>query len=176
LISLPYYIKSLFPIEIPFSTVHKLNGIFGWFALKKLNLSTFVELIPSSTYDGSIQNILDDSRSYWWSKKEINSNFEIKFKNSLISLSGYSLFLSRWWVPKSWIIEGLNEQNQWIEIDKKSNLEVKSEDDCFWHHISCFKSVFCSSIRFTQIDVNSYGDHCLLICTLDFYGSFKLIS
>jgi hypothetical protein len=133
-------------------------------------------LIPSSTYNGTIQNIFDvDSSSFWWSKDEPNLNFEIKYINSLISITGYSLFLNGFRAPKSWIIEGLNEQNQWIEIDKKRNLQPKSTN-LFWHHISCPKSAFCSSIRFTQTDVNSYGYHKLLIYKFDFYGSLKLKS
>jgi hypothetical protein len=63
---------------------------------------------------------------------ELNSTIEIKFKNSLISISGYSLFLIGFYAPKSWIIEELNEENQWIEIDNKINLEPKSESHCLF--------------------------------------------
>jgi DNA repair exonuclease SbcCD ATPase subunit len=62
--SLPDNVTSLFPIEIPFSSLDKLNGIFGWFSINKLDLSTFIELIPSSTDIGSIQNILNESNSW----------------------------------------------------------------------------------------------------------------
>jgi hypothetical protein len=173
--SLPQEISSLFPIEIPFSSVDQLNGIFGWFVLKKLDFSNFVELIPSSTAYGSIQNILGDSPLYWVSKNEPNSKFEFKFKNCLISVSGYSLFLSGWNAPNSWVIEGLDENKQRIIIDKKSNLESKTKGyNCFWHHFSFSNTVFCSSIKFTQTNVNYKGDHYLKIISFDFYGSLKL--
>jgi hypothetical protein len=60
--SLKSQINSFLPIDIPFSNVDYLNGIFKWLPFKKFK-DVFLELIPSSTWDGNIQDILNNSDS-----------------------------------------------------------------------------------------------------------------
>lgn len=115
-----------------------------------------------------------DSNYAWLSNNYQNSWIMIQFKTLKISLVGYKIDSNHDWkdsfgIPKSWKVEGSNDNTQWFSIDSRSN-ESSLLQSPFKSTFPVEKSEFYSHFKFTQTDVNSGRNFHFLIQYLEFYG------
>jgi hypothetical protein len=130
-----------------------------------------IDVIASSVGGGSINNVLKNDDSYWWSENVKNSWIQFDFKTRSISLKSYSL-RSRYG-PKSWKIEGSNDMNTFTLIDQRNNPnDFKPGQYVNQHYYVNGSQDQFRYIRITQGDEGRHGgDHYFMLERVEFYGS-----
>lgn len=134
------------------------------------------ELLPFSvdsigylSWHGHPANLLDDSSSKYISPNVANPWVLFDFKNTKIKLSGYYLKASPKVSPTSWILEGSNDNEQWIILDEQnSNYILKFVHSC---NLSVSTNDYYRFFKFTSIAKNSAASYQLVLEQIDFYGN-----
>jgi hypothetical protein len=87
--------------------------------LREKNTNEF-SLISKSNC-GNINNLFDQTTSYWSVTTRRKRYFIVHFKTKKISISSYTLGSYTCSFPKGWKVEGSNDNIQWTMIDQRSN-------------------------------------------------------
>jgi hypothetical protein len=114
--------------------------------------------------------------SYFFSANQVNQWISYDFGDSRIKPIHYSIRSdynggTGGHNPKSWVLEGSVDNNQWEEVDRRDNnsdLNARSITRLFAvNHSSEYRS-----LRFRQTGPNHYGENYLVISGFDIFGSF----
>lgn len=109
----------------------QFDGIFKYLLNKSNeNIENEISLSASSVLGESckLKNVFDFSnRNYFMSKDEVNPWICFNFKNHQIILTNYTIrsyYGTNDHHPKSWIIEGSNDNSIWEKLDEQKDLNV----------------------------------------------------
>ena len=111
---------------------------------------------------------------HFCSKSAQNQWMNVSFPKNKILLTHYSYQAPSyddigWRGPKSWIFRGLNEMNEWIDLDV-----VDNEGPDFDHGVltrSVNQSGLFSAFSLQMYGINYYGNQQLRVYKIDFFGS-----
>ena len=87
--------------------------------------------INASSYIANMKNVIDYKHDDDWQSKNIqNSWWEINFRKIKVQINGYSIKTHSASSMsgnhlKNWVIEGKNEGEEWEEIDRQDNNDLK---------------------------------------------------
>lgn len=99
---------------------------------------------------------------------------EARVKPSFYSLRSNSLGGKGWFHPRSWCIEGSNDQKKWKILDLRSgeeSLNNKNAANTFKIQNILGKDEFYRFLRIRQTDMNTKNNNCLIIAALEFFGT-----
>ena len=77
--------------------------------------------------------------------------------------------------PTSWVLEGSNDSNNWIELDSHSNysqFKSKSQVVLFPIQDKMKRNKKFNFIRFRMIGKNNKNDFCLDVANIELFGSY----
>lgn len=125
-----------------------------------------------------IMSIIDSNYScYYNSEDEPNSYIKIDFKNYLIKIDKYTLFLgddSNSRIINSWILKGTTKENKEIILDEVNNSnEVTEKNPKITRNIPIQNIHLVNSIYLQMIGENSRNTKKLVLRNIEFFGSFK---
>ena len=163
----------------------------GIFALTNSSQNSYYD-------DRLIENILEwDSKSGWESANIEDQYFIIDFKENVVSINGYGLRpFFRDHVPLEWKIFGSNGNDQWVEVDHKTenpcNGSMGFRDASYPNAKFCMKFLekyystdnpgYYHMIKIQQIGSNSGSQYqplppdskAFYIYAFEIYGDFKI--
>ena len=123
-----------------------------------------ITILASSTTKNKPEKVIDyETNDDWFSNGNPDNWIEFNFKNQKVKINGYSIKTynnaTNWHHLKNWIIEGSNNRNQWMEIDKKEN-----NSDLNGRNYQCFFPISRRGdefqyIRLRMIGTNHHGDY-----------------
>ena len=145
-----------------------------------------IKIIASSYYSNNYPKYIvdfDDNFTNFQSSNKANSWICYDFKESKVRPSCYSIRSNSlgdkcWFHPQSWCIEGSNDYQNWKILDDRKNetsLNSKSATDTFKIQNILNKNEFYRFLRIRQTDVNTKNNHCLILSSLEFFGSITSI-
>lgn len=119
-----------------------------------------------------------DSDSYYYSTNVKDSWIMFDFKQRKVKLSHYSIKTNRFgdaghWHLQNWCIEGSNDKSSWKELDARNNeksLDHKLASNTFEIRNS-ENNNFYKFIKLRQTDVNTQGNHEILLSSIEFFGN-----
>lgn len=121
---------------------------------------------------------LDNVQSQVITNSERNSWLMYDFKNLKVRPTHYSIRSrpcgSNNFHLKSWVIEGSNDQNNWIVLDYRNNIDKlnnKSAFSTFKINEYYSKNDFYRFLRLRQTGPNTAGNHQLCLSSLEYFGS-----
>ena len=171
-------------IYFPFKTEFKgilffLKEKFGDDLIK----NKIIEISTKKTNVGEPILVLPPGTDKWWiSSDDINSYLKFDFKKFNISLIGYSLKSSNANFqnfkrnnPKSWKIEGSNDDINYILIHEEQN-NNDFVNNKYFIYLECSKSEYYRYIKISQIDNHwdSIPKHnFFLLSGIEFFGELK---
>lgn len=145
------------------------------------NIENKMTISSSSIYNQSYEakNIIvfEDIKKSFFSQNEKKSWICFHFNENSVTLSNYTLrsyFNTPNDHPKTWVIQGSNDGQNWEDIDK--------QEDCPYLNGASLIHTFkikkenrkeFSYIKLLQTDSNWYGRDFLLIDSIEFYGELK---
>jgi hypothetical protein len=142
-----------------------------WFQIFRSNLiPTNYHHYNSSRIPETLLNY--DNSTLFESKNEPNSWFSVQLKSKKIIPSGYLLRShgNSGNTPKTWRLEGSNDNNQWIVIDQQENRDWKTKQ---WSEVYLpvqTKEAF-SYFKFTQTGKNYQKDDYLRLNYFEIFGT-----
>ena len=140
------------------------------------NKQGIISINASSSGCISPQHVIDyEWKDQWFSYNIPNSWLEIDFKQMKVKLNGYSLKTSDC-LPnagshlKNWVIEGSNDRNLWVEIDKQIN-NYDLNGSSFHHYYSLSKiSDEFKYIRIRSIGMTHFNNNLLSFSNIEVFG------
>jgi uncharacterized coiled-coil protein SlyX len=149
--------------------INEFDGIISYLTRKH-----GIVLITSKSVDeGDVQNLGDlASRSGFRSNDEAGQWVCWEFRDSLIRPTHYTIRSAEDNYPKSWVLEGSMNGEDWTELDRRKNDSHLKEDLAV--HTFEVKSPFeCRFIRLTQTGKNHSDSHRLAFCSLEIFGGLE---
>ncbi|KAK8880688.1 hypothetical protein M9Y10_003372 [Tritrichomonas musculus] len=169
-------------IEVKFEGKDELNGIlnllrkrFNEYVFAKVNISSSSMYLNDVEY--SALNVIDydDANKEFCSKDMKNSWLRFDFKDRQIKVTAYTIrsFFGEEndEHPKSWVIEGSNDNNDWEEVDVQSNCGFLNGENKI--HTFLIKESNQKPFKFIRMRLTSENwsnTNCLDINCIDFYG------
>lgn len=160
------------------------NGIFQYLFDKYKGNPVdkgLIEITGNSINNGNqklLPKIVDPNWNVddWWiSNNESNSYVKINFQNSKIQIFKYRIRVGCWYgeyLFKSWILKGMNEDNQEIILDKVDNSnQITSNKPEAEIQIQNKNIPFVSSIILVMKGRSSYGDLSMRLRNIELYGN-----
>lgn len=166
--------------KFPLKNTNEFNGIIKY--LKSNNIGNEINITASSCYndgDDRLQAknvVLFDSDDGFSSKDIPESWLKIEFKNHLIIPTDYVIKTSGAytdeWRPKSWVIEGSNDNSKWEILSEEKNCNYLNGNLI----VHAFKIQKVADkgfkyIRMKQTGTNVNNDNVFDIGSIEFYGS-----
>lgn len=131
-----------------------------------------------SSNENIINNILSDNSRYWVSSDPEfgeQPNFIIDFKLNSVLVTHYSIETAPKIYNRNWILEGSNDLQNWIEIDRRDD-EMSSNKD---HQILTFECPnnhnFFKFIRMRVTGFNSKHDFRLALSRFELFGVYNTL-
>lgn len=114
-----------------------------------------------------------NNKSYISTNSE-NSFICFKFNKCQVNLTNYTIRARKLYnccYPRSWIVEGSNDNNQWDPLDERINCNIFNQN----HIVHTFdiqnqNRFYYQFIRIRQIGPNSDGNHHFIINAFEMYG------
>lgn len=159
----------------------KTGGVIQYFfnltncqTLAEINITSSSVLNDDNDRYGPLNVVNSRQRRCFQSKNIEGSWLLFDFKTRKFIPSGYfirassSLFDS---YPMSWVLEGSNNKIDWVTLDQHTQTtELDDTHQKGSFQISNQNRTAFKFIRICQTDINSSGDYCLAIDTIDFFG------
>jgi hypothetical protein len=166
--------KPVGTVEFPLTEKTSLVGLIAYLTRKhggNVHARGIVTLTLKSMLDGTtyaVRNVLDlTSDPYFYSKNEPGQWVCWDFRDMRVCPTHYTMYAD---YPKSWVLEGSVDGQNWADMDRQTdNLTFKRS----WV-IASFAvqmPLECRFIRLTQTDKNHYGDDCLYLRAVEFFGT-----
>lgn len=156
------------------------KGIIDYFR-NNSKINEEIKITASSVYDSSIilNNLFNiENKLSVYTKNELNSWFCFEFQKSRIIISNYLMKSNNSgpnnWHPKSWVLEGSNDNKEWLKIDEQNNCSFLNGDlishlfDIQNHEIE--SNIAFKYLRIRQTSVNWAGNRSLDFCSIEFFG------
>lgn len=158
---------------------NEFNGIFKYLKTQS-NIKNEIQISASSICSGQINDLLDfdDKSSFFETNSKPNSWICFEFINHKIIPSSYiirTIDSENNDHLKSWIVEGSNDNKNWIKIDENQNCShLKGSEKVHLFTISKHEEQMFKYIRIQQTGPNWYSgnnqDHHLCMSAIEFYG------
>jgi hypothetical protein len=139
------------------------------------NIRSAVSIEASSLSYGDPYEVTNYGAKVNWHTGHVsNSWLQFDFKDRSVSISSYSM-KSRYdgeFIPRSWVIEGSNEDTGWIELDRRDNDDTIQGGHAF-HNFKCPSrddDHMFRYIRLSQTGLNSSNYNHLLLCNFEPFG------
>jgi hypothetical protein len=141
------------------------------------NIRAAISIEASSRGYGDPYDVTNyGSQINWYTDSVPNSWLQFDFKDRSVSISSYSM-KSRYdgyHIPRSWVLEGKNDDTDWTELDRHDNDNTIQGGHAF-HNFKCpSRCDGCMHmyryIRLRQTNVNSNGNNHLLFCNFEVFG------
>ena len=139
-------------------------------------MKMFLHLMDDSYSPRNVINYSDDLIKYFSSNDSPNSWILFEFTESYVSLSNYTIKSDftkskQSDSPKSWVIEGSNDNETWIIIDEQKNV-VLTNTKRFIHTFSIEnpKDFAFNFIRMRLTDKNWSGNNFFKVGSIEFFG------
>lgn len=152
----------------------EFDGIINYFR-KNSNIKDEVEITCSSILDGDPLNlfIYDNKKNWFSTQNEQNSWICFEFKNHKIIPENYlirSFNSKNHRHPKSWVLEGSNNNENWEILDVQNNCKFLCGDNLVHlfsvsHNKQSFKY-----LRLRQTGLTSENTNHLLLNSIEFFG------
>jgi hypothetical protein len=158
----------------------EFNGILNELT-KKCGGNVHEKGIVNITSSGDAYNKCWQLVNHGWTDSYISQNTTspwvcFDFKDSQIAVRSYSVksALGRMRFPVSWVIEGSNDQYEWVIIDQRHTKELVGSGmvknfPCPGGHLP----EFFRFVRIRQIGRNSSDDDYLILTGIEFFGVVK---
>lgn len=162
-------------IVLPHSTDEKFNGIINYMK-KQPNYTIKITASSVDRYNEQPENAIDfdNINSYYSSKNIPNSWLKIDFGEHRVIATDYTLRSCNWNEhyshPKSWVIEGSNDNNSWEIIDEEENCQFLVGASLV-HTFKMNISKEFKYIRMRCTGPDSSGDNYLPISAFEIYGT-----
>lgn len=179
-------IESLYKkIDVPF-TGDQFSGL-----IRKLCYGNPINAISEKIIEVADSSVIDDKQeslpmhaieydkdSYFYSSNVQNSWIMFDFKIRKVSISHYSIQTNNFgdsghWHLQNWCIERSNTNSNWKSLDTHTNdksLDHKNvSKTCPITNMS--SNEFYRYIKLRQTDVNTRGNHAILLSSIEFFGS-----
>ena len=124
--------------RFPFIYSKQHDGIFSYLKEKSNgNVLNEVNITPLNTSNGyEVGKLFDNDPNKRFCSQNISNSYIIfDFKDKSIILTDYKIqtspFDSNWHHPRSWKIQGSNDNNNWEEIDKQENCKETNENNVY---------------------------------------------
>lgn len=160
------------------------QGIFKYLSeinnVSNIYSSKIIGVKSSQINDGQIENLFDHSKSTYFRVRNDDGNGYIifDFQQQKVNIDKYyvSVITDNGTTngrPKTWRIEGSNDEQKWEEIDSKEN-DTSLNDYGKSNTFKCknINNQFYQFIRFKPIKDHD-GTNLLLLSEIEFYGSIK---
>jgi hypothetical protein len=139
------------------------------------DIRSAVSIEASSFANGDPYQVTNyGARVDWYTDILPNSWLQFDFKDRSVSISSYSM-KSRYdgeYIPRSWVIEGSNEDTDWIELDRRDNDDTIRGGHAF-HNFKCPSrgdDHMFRYIRLRQTGLNSNNTNVLMLCSFELFG------
>lgn len=165
--------------NLPFNgIIHKLTEENGGNVHNKGIVNVTSSSISNSRFDYYAVD-LNDENFYFCSDNKEDSWLQYDFKNFRVHPTHYSLRSSNHYSKGqynliSWIIEGSNTGENWIELDSQSNvydLDGINMVKTFEIKNPTKSNEFFRFLRIRETGKDSYGDNYMLFSALEYFGS-----
>lgn len=165
--------------EFKYVEGNEFHGIFDYLQ-KKSNGNIESEVnFSASSYRGNdvpLNTVRFDSRAYFYANNAKNSWICYDFKEHKIVLENYTIRsygTNGNAHPKSWAVEGSNDNNNWEIIDNQENSPYLKENDAK-HTFAVQKEKLkeFKLVRIRQTGPTHRNDDVFLIDSVEFYGEF----
>jgi hypothetical protein len=166
--------------EFVFSKGHEFDGILSSLTKKcggNVHEKGIVNITSSGDAGNKCWQVADHGWTGFWASLNVpNSWICFDFRNTQISVKSYTLNsdskISQ--IPVHWVVEGSNDQNNWMEIDKKDTQELDGRSivknfSCSTHH----SSKFFRFIRLRQTGINNSNYDYFCLRNIEFFGVLK---
>ena len=138
-----------------------------------------ISITASSTEFGSPKQVIDYNWSGFWASDTSPGNWlEFDFKDLKVKINGYSLKTyadgQNWIHLKNWALQGSQDRNQWIEIDRKiNNSDLNGSRNKMYYSISgavdSFRYIRLKSTGLNHCPNSPYNNR-LGLTNIEFYG------
>ncbi|KAK8842111.1 hypothetical protein M9Y10_026338 [Tritrichomonas musculus] len=173
--------------DIPY-TMNKLEGIFNYFR-KHSDIDEEVNVTYSSRVAGNTSLLLqiENANNDFYTESQPNSWICFEFKKHRISPTNYSIRSVNSWTgdhhPKTWVIEGSNDEKNWIKLDEQNNspflnganhvhtftIQNQENNEIDVDDVDQNEKEF-KYLRMRLTGPNWYNFDHLDICSIEFYG------
>lgn len=148
-----------------------LNGIHG-----HLLMNDIISISGNKNHNSNYQSLIEFVLPYgnYYSRNEENSHICFDFKENYVSLSAYTIkSTDHHYFLKSWVIEGSNDQSNWIELDShKNDNTLCTPSAIHTFQIPTDKKIkkLFKYIRIRITGPNSKKNYILEITNIEFFG------
>jgi hypothetical protein len=173
-------------IDCPADEKSPLDGIIAYLTRccqGNVHAQGIVNVTGKESYNdtplNAAQNAADlNADSFFYSKDQKDQYLCYDFRNNAVKPTHYSI-RSRYngndmdLYPKSWVIEGSDDGQEWIELDRRqNNQDLNSRNAVKMFPIARAKE--CRQIRLRQTGPNHYRSpsHCLVLSGFELFGHF----
>lgn len=161
-------------IEIKYSN-ENYNGVFNYLR-KNSNINDEVNATywPTREYDVKCLTDFSNTKNFYTQDKP-NSWICFEFKKHKIIPSNYTIkshnCSPNCCQPKSWRIDGSNDNNEWIQLDKQENCTyLNGANLIHTFDINNNEEQEFKYIRMYQTGPNCQNSNQLALCSIEFYG------
>lgn len=168
-------------VIIPFTENNEFNGIINYLSNKyNKKIENIINVTSSSVYSSNQNDhqprfavLFDEKNKSFHSNNIKNSWICIDFKKNRINPTCYTVKSSHKFVnnPKSWVIEGLNENFNWeIIAEENNNSELKEINSVYTFQMNKGISKEFRYIRMRSTGVDWGNSNFLFVNSIEFYG------
>jgi len=146
------------------------NGLFAYYKKQKVNLISAVNVIINSTIK-DYDEIYINEGSFYRTGNVQNSSIIFNLIKNKFAICGYSLKANPSEnKPKSWKVEGSNDQKSWVLIDEKTD-ETSLESSEAEKYFACKQADEFQFIKFTQTKENSSNNYIFSLNRIELFGA-----
>lgn len=166
--------------EIPYQEGQQFSGIIKYLRDKTSNKIDNEIVISHSSLRDSGQEasnvvLYERSDKYFCSGNNPDSWICFEFKKHRIILTGYQIQTTRWgsnWNPKSWIVEGSLDGDDWKNLDEQKDYPyLKEYDHTCNFTLENHTKLGCKFIRFRQTGPNWNNSNYFSLRHVELYGN-----
>lgn len=166
------------------NSVKKFEGIIRQLTIKcsgNVDDKNCVKITSSSIYSNSYQakNAADlDSNNYFHSASEQYSWIKYDFRDKKVCLTHYTIKNGLSYdsnsSPKSWVLEGSNNEGDWVELDSQTNNSIFLPNNSVLHTLQIKKTnKYFQYLRIRSTGPNNNNCNYLAIESLEYFGYVK---
>jgi hypothetical protein len=165
------------PFEFVFREGEEFDGILSSLTKKcggNVHEKGIVNITSSGDQYNKCWQLANHGWNEWWCSTNVADSWVcFDFRNAAISVKSYTLKSHGAGsdYPVHWVIEGSNDQKNWVKIDARDTQELVGKS--LVKHFNCssdHSSEFFRFIRLRQTGKNSSNHDFLMLCNIEFFG------
>jgi hypothetical protein len=165
--------------ELPFSDGLPFDGIISFLTAKvggNIHTKGIVNISSSSDEYNHCWQVADHGwNNCWHTRDEPNSWISFDFKDRRVRLSHYTLKSRSGGVNffQTWVIEGSNDSESWIELDRRSTHDLVGKSIVKTYPCSNTCSTEFRYLRMRQTGATSHNQHYFPLTNIELFGQLK---